>query len=82
MKLSEKQIEAIKQTGLLKTRQKKLTGGELHDSAYDALSNERLMSRVSLLSRKMGPTTSASEGSLARILLRPWNMTTTEFLTT
>ena len=40
MKLSEKQIEAIKQSGLLKARQRKLTGCELHDSAYDALSNE------------------------------------------
>ena len=40
MKLSDKQIEAIKGSGLLKARQKKLTGGELHDAAYDALSNE------------------------------------------
>jgi hypothetical protein len=40
MKLSEKQIEAIRQLGLLKADQKKLTGGELHDAAYDALTNE------------------------------------------
>ena len=40
MQLSEKQIEAIKQSGLLKARQKKLAGDELYDAAYDALSNE------------------------------------------
>jgi hypothetical protein len=39
MKLSERQVEAIRQSGLLKAREKKLTGAELHDAAYDVLSN-------------------------------------------